>query len=188
MKKEEIRFSIRALREKQSPRTKKIKDKKIEQRVIKLALFESAKCVFLYISNEQEVSTDFIIENYLQKKRLIVPKVRGGEMQFYELKAPVVFKTGTFGIREPINAKPFRDLQELDLAFVPAVAFDERGHRVGFGGGYFDKFLPKIRCTTIGLAYELQMVDKIPEAKYDVPVSYILTEKRLMRPLQNMVS
>ena len=70
---------------------------------------------------------------------------------------------------------------KFDLCIVPGVAFDKTGHRIGFGGGYFDRLLKKTRAATIGLAYEFQIIDKVPVTAYDVAVDYIVTEKRVIR-------
>lgn len=180
MTKAEIRSHIRKLRDAQSSRDKLSRDMKIQKRLGNLPIFKKAKTIAFYLANSSEVDTEFLLKNYLKKKRLLVPKVLGKRIALYEVIPPMEFKEGLFGIREPAHEKKFTKFDEVDLILVPGIAFDLRGHRVGYGGGYFDRLLPKMHGTTIGLAYELQMVDKIPERKYDVGVSYILTDKRLI--------
>lgn len=160
---------------------KKEKDKRIFAKIARMPVFKRAKTVFVYLSHKGEVSTDVFVKKYLGKKRLVVPRVHGRHIRLCELSPGVCFKKGTFGVREPEKCVPFMDFKKIDVAFIPGVAFDKRGHRIGFGGGFFDRFLKKVRCTTIGLAYEFQIVEKVPEEHYDMAVDYIVTERRTIK-------
>lgn len=130
------------------------------------------------MSHRGEVSTDSLLKKLFKKKKIIVPKLKSKGICLYELKDAGRFKKGKFGIREPAVCIPKKAWHEIDVALIPGVAFDVSGHRIGFGGGHFDRFLKKLDCTTIGLAYELQIIDKVPTHQYDVPVDFIITEKR----------
>jgi 5-formyltetrahydrofolate cyclo-ligase len=179
--KETIRKTIIAKRIAQAFLQKNKNDKEITRRLKNMPLFKRARVFFTYLSNAEEVSTDALIEQFLGAKKILVPVVRNGIMKICELKSFDEFRSGKFGIREPKNCVFVGDLKAIDLVIVPGIAFDKTGHRVGFGGGYFDRFLKKIHCTTIGLAYEFQIVDKIPAKKYDMPVDYIVTERRVIK-------
>ena len=90
---------------------------------------------------------------------------------------------GRFGIREP---KPQvgtpQAIADIDAILVPAVAFDRRGYRVGYGGGYYDRFLPELRgrAVRVGLAFACQLVDSVPAGAHDVPVDFIVTETEII--------
>lgn len=148
---------------------------------MRLKLFHHARTVFTYVSLSSEVSTDLLIKKFFGEKKIVVPIVSGREIHLKELKDGTLFRKGKFGIREPKKSLPYKKISEIDVALIPGIAFDESGRRIGFGGGYFDRLLAKLHCTTIGLAYEFQIVDKAPARSYDVPVDYIITEKRIIR-------
>lgn len=181
MNKSQIRVRFLKRRERLSSRVKSVKDKKIIDRLIKFPLFRASSEFFTYLSHRGEVSTDMLIEKFFGKKKIVVPKIKAYAICLYELHHPKEFKRGKFGIREPKFCLPKRVWSEINVALIPAVAFDHSGHRIGFGGGYFDRLLKKLHCTTIGLAYEFQIIDKVPVHSYDLPVDYIVTEKRIIR-------
>lgn len=180
MNKSQIRVQLLKRREQLLPRVKSAKDKKIIDRLLKFPLFRASTEFFTYLSHRGEFSTDQLIQKFFAKKKIIVAKIRNRVICLYELKHPGEFEKGKFGIREPKFCLPKRVWSEIDVALIPAVAFDHIGHRIGFGGGYFDRLLKKLRCVTIGLAYEFQIIDKVPTHVYDVPVDYIITERRLI--------
>lgn len=179
-----IRKRILAQRELQKPAAKAKKDKKILQRTMRFLPFRNAKTVFTYLAHRGEVCTDELIKKYLRgkegRKKIIVPKMHRGRIQLHELKN-TDFVKGKFGVREPVGAIPVQRYKSIGLALVPGIAFDLSGHRIGFGGGHFDRLLKKMRCIKIGLAYEFQIIDKVPTHKYDIPVDYVITEKRVIK-------
>lgn len=179
--KRELRKKFIRLREEQLPLEKYKKDKKILQRLAKFSPFLLAKEFFTYINHKGEVATDILIKKYFGKKHIIVPRIKAKRICLYELHNPHEFENGAFGVREPKICILKRKFDEIDVALIPGIAFDKTGHRIGFGGGYFDRFLKKIHCTTIGLAYEFQIIEKVPAEKYDVAVDYIVTEKRIIK-------
>lgn len=176
-----IRKKILKLRKDHAIFDKYKKDKAILNRLAKFKIFRDSKEFFTYLSHKGEVSTDLLIDKFFGKKKIIVPKVRNSKICLFELKDKYQFEKGRFGIREPKVCLPKKNWKEIDIAIIPGIAFDKSGHRIGFGRGYFDKFLKKLHCTTIGLAYELQIIDKVPAQPYDVPVEYIITERRLIK-------
>lgn len=179
--KRELRKKFIRLRGEQLPLEKYKKDKKILQRLARFRQFSLAKEFFTYIDHRGEVATDILIKKYFGKKTIVVPRIKAKRICLYELHNPHEFESGKFGIREPKVCMLKRKFDEIDIALIPGIAFDKTGHRIGFGGGYFDRFLKKIHCTTIGLAYEFQIIDKVPAEKYDVAVDYIVTEKRIIK-------
>lgn len=169
------------MRNSQSSEDKAARDKAVFDRLIDLPQFKASKEFFVYLSHIGEVSTDELIIKFFDKKKIVVPKISGDEICLYELKDATQFEKGRFGIREPKICLPKKEIEHIDLMIIPGIAFDKSGHRIGFGGGYFDKLLSKVHCNTIGLAYEFQIIDKVPAHSYDVPVNFIVTEKRVIQ-------
>lgn len=137
--------------------------------------------IMIFLSFGSEVSTDYIIEwLWRQNKRVLAPLCRPGtrEMDVYAINSFDDVAPGYFGIREPKQdiLKPAAK-QEIDLIAVPAVAFDGKGYRVGYGGGYYDRFLADMDIPKIGLAFSCQLVPQVPSDGFDQPVQGIVTEK-----------
>ena len=140
-----------------------------------------SSAIMIFLSFGSEVRTDYIIEwLWQQKKRVLAPlcKPETREMAVYAIKTFDDVAPGYFGIREPKQdiLKPVAK-QGIDLIAVPAAAFDRRGHRVGYGGGYYDRFLADMDVPKIGLAFSCQLVPKVPSDRFDQPVQGIVTEK-----------
>jgi len=146
-----------------------------------------------YASFRSEVETEKMIEDALSlNKSVALPVVDGQRIEAAEVKNPEKELTkGSFGIREP--KKEFRrrvDEKEVDLVVVPGVVFDRTGGRLGYGGGYYDRFLRtnwikfkrehSRQCVVIGLAFDLQITGKIPLVEKDVRVDKIVTESGII--------
>lgn len=179
--KAKIRRNILLLREEQNLRQKSLKDNKIYKRLCLFPPFRASRAFFTYITHRGEVSTDRIMQDFWGKKKIFIPSVLGTRLVIHELRTPHAFVNGEFGIRESRHRVPQRGKNMFSVALIPGIAFDLTGHRIGFGKGFFDRFLKKINVTTIGLAYEFQIVDKLPTGPYDMAVDYIVTEKRIIR-------
>jgi 5-formyltetrahydrofolate cyclo-ligase len=159
----------------------------IEARLYTLAEYSHAGTVATYVEKSDEVQTGSIIRHSIEAwKRVLVPKTDpvGRRLIFSELRDPDRdLEPGQMGILEP-DADSLRpvDLTEADLVLVPVVAWDERGYRLGYGRGYFDRALAGVKCDvmTAGLALELQRSDELPIEDHDVPLKMIITEKRVI--------
>jgi len=160
----------------------------IQNKLLTLSLFLEGRGVLFYLAMEDEVQTRPIIERALRMGRTIsVPLIEKGQREIFPsiLKDPDKELTpGLWGILEP-HRKFYRPcpLEEIDVVIVPGVAFDEAGNRLGFGRGFYDKFLRKLpgRANFVGLAFELQVVGSLPFRPHDVAVDYIITEKRIIQ-------
>lgn len=173
-----IRQKILKQRRNLKPLIKEGLDQKILKKLYSHPLFKKAKIIFLYVSIPDEVSTFGIIKKYPGKKHLIVPRVQGKHrLSLREIQNLKHLERRAFGILEPKTHLPKIKPDKIELAIVPGIAFDKRGHRIGYGRGYMDRLFTKMKCPKIGLAYDFQMVDKIPEGPYDVPVDLVITEK-----------
>lgn len=175
MDKKELR---RTIREKKRAMT----EDEIESRSAKLAqllyaseAYRNAKTIYGYLPYNQEVRTVPMLEQALADgKRVAVPKVYGEEMKFLYLTDLSQVSTGYAGIPEPIADGPVAD-DETALVLMPGLVFDPQGHRIGYGGGFYDKFLSREpRHPTVALCYDFQMVDKLETESFDIPVDLVL--------------
>lgn len=148
-----------------------------------------AGLIVSYCAKGDEVQTSAIIETALgEGKRVAVVVVtdpRSKTLSFSEIKSFADdLAPGTFGIPEPKegHGRPI-PVDEADLILVPLVAWDEKGHRLGYGAGYFDRALAQAKgIAKVGLALEAQRLPQIPESKHDVSLDVIVTERRVVRP------
>lgn len=160
------------------------KDERIRQRFLTLKEFQTARKVFFYASYRAEVDTFGLISSALNDtKRVALPKVfpEAREIRFFWIKDIDEVSPGYWGIPEPMtDEEAFAD--EAELIVVPAIAYDRRGYRIGYGGGYYDRFLKKTpgHITTVGLAYDEQLIERIPTDEWDVPVKIVITDERTL--------
>lgn len=151
----------------------------ILNRLTALKEYQNAKVIYCYIDVNHEVGTRNIIEHSLKiGKEVAVPRVEGNVMKFFRIHSLEETAEGNFGIPEPVHNKiP----STPDIILVPGVAFSFRMERMGYGGGYYDKFLSAGKVLKIGLAYEFQMHEQIPVEKHDISMDIIVTEKQIYR-------
>lgn len=138
-------------------------------------LYQSAKTIYGYLPYNQEVRTVPMLEQaIIDGKRVAVPKVFGDEMKFIYLDDLSKIEKGYCGIPEPIDNEPVAD-DPTALVLMPGLAFDPQGHRIGYGGGFYDKFLAREpHHPTLALCYAFQMVDHLETEEFDVPVDCVL--------------
>ncbi|MFC1769173.1 5-formyltetrahydrofolate cyclo-ligase [Nanoarchaeota archaeon] len=139
------------------------------------------KNIMVYASFDGEVDTHVLINELLkQKKNVILPKIRDRLLMPIKISGFEDLLPGRYGILEPQQNTTF-PIKKIDLIILPGVCFDKNCHRIGFGEGYYDKFLPKLNCPIIALAFDFQIVEKIQNDPHDVPVDLIITEKRIIK-------
>ena len=157
------------------------KSRKIENNLFNLSQFKKSKVIMFFVSFNSEVNTHDMIRKSLQSKTVAVPKVAEHEIEpSVILDIDSLVASGKFGILEPIEPMKIA-YKNIDLVLVPGLAFDREGHRIGYGFGYYDKFLRKVpRAAKIGLCFDFQVVDRIPREEHDVPVDMIVTEERVL--------
>ncbi|MEN2998148.1 MAG: 5-formyltetrahydrofolate cyclo-ligase [Brevinematia bacterium] len=150
----------------------------IHRRLLLTEYWKSSKSVMLYVSIGSEVMTLRLVTYVLEDgKVLILPKVRGREILPVAVTSKFKLVSGFRGILEPEGGEVFDSV--IDIAIVPVVGFDENGHRLGYGGGFYDRFLAKnlerIKLK-VGLAYECQKVNLLPYEDRDVKLDLVITE------------
>ena len=150
----------------------------IVKRVWEMPELVAARRVLCYADTQNEVSTRSLIADMLRAGyEVYLPKVVNKTvMKAVRLRDISSMEPGVYGVDEPVadEACP-PDL--FDVICVPGVAFDRNGGRIGYGAGYYDRYLVNSNCVKIGLAYEMQLVDAVPRDAYDVQVDGVITEK-----------
>ncbi|WIV13471.1 5-formyltetrahydrofolate cyclo-ligase [Proteiniborus sp. MB09-C3] len=150
--------------------------------------YKSSNYIMCYIDFRNEVKTEEIIKTSLKEGKNIIIPISVVETRQLILSQLLDYdkelEAGTYGILEP-KKEFIREVNPelIDLVLMPGVAFDRRGYRIGYGGGYYDRFLTRIHKSVpkIALAFELQMVPHVREGRYDVPVDYIITENEIIK-------
>jgi 5-formyltetrahydrofolate cyclo-ligase len=178
--KEQIREQILYKRTAQPPSEKKPKDEKIIEQIEKLPEFQQAKSVLMYIAIHGEVDLTQLFEKYKEEKKFVLPRVnrQNNEMDLYHITSLEDLEKGTFSIPEPKTELEKIPMEQLGLAIIPGVAFALNGHRIGYGGGFYDRLLKKLSCAKIGVAYEFQIVENIQGEEHDSTVDTIITESQ----------
>ena len=137
--------------------------------------YRQAKTIYGYLPYNQEVRTVPMLERALRDgKRVAVPKVYGDEMKFIYLEDLSRVEVGYAGIPEPVEDGPVAE-DPTALVLMPGMAFDPAGHRVGYGGGFYDKFLAaEPQHPTLALCYDFQVLPALETEEYDIPVDVVL--------------
>lgn len=148
-------------------------------------LYKDAEVIMTFISFGDEVNThDFIKKSLANGKKIVVPITfpKTKEIKPSEIYDFNELEIGYYNILTPKSEFiRFITPENIDLAIVPGVAFDRDGYRVGYGGGYYDRFLSKYpTIKKLGIAFDLQLIDTVPKEDFDIPVEYILTEKQFI--------
>ena len=175
MNKQELRARIRAQKRAMSEEMIVEKSEALGRLFAQSEAYKNAKSIYGYLPYNQEVRTTPMLEQALRDgKRVAVPKVYGEEMKFLYLDDLTQVSKGYAGIPEPIEDGPVAD-DETALVLMPGLAFDPQGHRVGYGGGFYDKFLAKEPGhPTVALCYEFQVFDALEVDDYDIPVDLVI--------------
>ncbi len=186
MKKSELRQAKLAERRAMDSEDAASRSRAIGLRLVDQPEFSSADTVLSYVSSkDNEVDTLALVKLLLAEERAVLAPsaLAGGQMKWHELDSVEDLHPGRFGILEPGSGcrEAAVPLLSNAVVIVPGVAFDRRGYRVGYGGGYFDRFLPGFRGVKIGLAFELQIVGKIEVDEHDQSVDMIVTETQVYR-------
>ena len=181
-KKSELRKAAKLERQQLDFVIKREYDKSVWRRLLQLSEYAKADVILTYISVKNEVGTDAIIKQaFADGKTVGVPVCKSGEMSFYIIDGSTELVKTDFGILEPA-AEKCRKIEDFSnaLCIVPALIFDREGYRLGYGGGYYDKFFKKNSVKKVGLCYNLFIMDNLPRADYDVPVDLIVTQNEII--------
>ena len=175
MDKKELRRTIRERKRAMTEEEIVSRSEKLGQLFAQSEAYKAARTIYGYLPYNQEVRTVPMLEQALKDgKRVAVPKVYGDEMKFLYLDNLSLVDKGYAGIPEPIADGPVAD-DETALVLMPGLAFDPQGHRIGYGGGFYDKFLAaEPNHPTLALCYEFQMLPRLDTEEHDIPVDTVL--------------
>ena len=175
MDKKTLRASIRAQKRAMTEEMIVEKSEKLGQLFRMSESYQKADSIYGYLPYNQEVRTVAMLEQAIRDgKRVAVPKCYGDEMRFIWMDDLSQVEKGYCGIPEPIQDAPVADDPDA-LVLMPGLAFTAQGQRIGYGGGFYDKFLAKEpNHPTLALCYSFQMVDEIPVEEFDKPVDCVL--------------
>jgi 5-formyltetrahydrofolate cyclo-ligase len=160
----------------------------IMKKLMGLPEFKKAKFIMCYLDFRNEVATADFINKCLQLgKRVAVPLItteKNNEKTMHACEVENIDRDldrGNFGILEPITDRPV-DAALIDMAVIPGVGFDMSLNRLGFGKGFYDRFMPLLRndCLKAGIAYDIQIVDKIPVSEFDFKMDLVITESKVI--------
>ncbi|MCO7176509.1 5-formyltetrahydrofolate cyclo-ligase [Sporolactobacillus kofuensis] len=156
------------------------KCKKVRNRLFDSDLWKNTKTLGITLSIGREIETMAIITRaWAEKKRVAVPKCDPSDrsLHFYKLDSFRQLESGYFGLMEPITEKTRAvDKHAIDLLIVPGVGFDLNGYRIGYGGGYYDRFLQRFSGLTVSLLLQMQLIDAVPVEEHDQNVDWLITE------------
>ncbi len=175
MDKKELRALIREQKRAMTPEEIESRSAKLAELFAASEAYREARTVYGYLPYNQEVRTVPMLERALAEgKKVAVPKVCGEEMKFIYIDDFSQVSPGYAGIPEPINDGPVAD-DPTALVLMPGLAFDKEGHRIGYGGGFYDKFLAQEPGhPTLALCYAFQVLPRLETEEFDIPVDTVL--------------
>ena len=185
--KDALRRQMKEFRRQMPAPVKQKKDAAIRRAVESLREYQSCQTLLTFVSSAIEVDTRALIAEALQSgKRVAVPYCIDGtrQMEFYYIRSMDDLAPRTFGVLEPVvqQCEKMED-PAGSICIVPGLAFDWHGFRLGYGKGYYDRFLSGYAGLKIGIVYEGCLRQRLPHGYYDVPVDLLITEKRRKKPL-----
>ncbi|MBN8236632.1 5-formyltetrahydrofolate cyclo-ligase [Halobacillus kuroshimensis] len=181
MDKTAYRFKGKSILHNISLREKQSIESSMYQSLFSSEEWNKAKIIGVTLSQDHEWSTEPIIEEgWKAGKTIAAPRClpKEKQLEFYQLDSYNQLERVYFGLREPVRDKDwFVEKNAIDLLLVPGLLFDSKGYRIGYGGGYYDRFIEGFRGKTMMIASEKQREDTLPFEDYDQRVEYVLTEK-----------
>ena len=160
------------------------RDEKICKNILSSAVYRYADILLLYYPIKGEVNILPVMEAAVAAgKKVAFPRCRAEDhsMTFYYASSAADFEKGAYGLQEPLTHLPVFDPEENSgknvLCVVPAVVYDRRGYRVGYGGGYYDRFFGKFKPASIGVAYEEFILRSVPHGRFDISVDGFVSER-----------
>lgn len=160
--------------------------KRVVSNILSTTYYKNADVIMCFVSFSDEVDThDFIKQALDDGKRIVVPIAvhETKELKPSEIKSFEELEPGYYNILTPkAEFIRYMDPTDIDLVIVPGVVFDHYGYRIGYGGGYYDRFLPKLRkdVKKIAIGFGLQVLSRVPRESFDVPVDMLITENGLL--------
>ena len=188
----EVKNSIRTEykeKRKNIPADKKtVMDENICKRFLSLSSYRFADTVLLFAPLPNEINTYPIARDALAKgKKVAFPRcIEGNEMVYHYVQSLDRLKSGKYGIMEPTEDLPlYKNDGGHTVCVLPAIVYDKKGYRLGYGKGYYDRFLSSFKGVKVGFVYNDFIIDEIPIGRYDLPSDIVITEKRVISFAKN---
>ena len=178
MTKRELRQQIRAQKRRLSAAELAVMSEDICSKVLALVSWQEAGTLLLYYPLPDEVDVRVLIKEAFESgKRVLLPVVKGEELELHLYEGEDSLQEGAFGIMEPTGKKfAKKDYPSIQLALVPGMAFDRVGHRLGRGKGYYDRLLPKLtKARLAGICFPFQLLDEVPAEPHDISVEDVIS-------------
>jgi 5-formyltetrahydrofolate cyclo-ligase len=180
VEKARLRKQLLDARDGLSPDFIKITSKEIQDNLRKIELYRSAKTIGAYYSIGSEVRTQDILQEILNAgKELALPKVVKNDLVFKKISSFSELEPGNFSVMEPKDKCEI--IKHLDVVIVPAIALSKEGFRLGYGFGYYDRYLHGKKSTAISLSYAKQVIKSFSQDDHDVKMNFIVTEDRVIK-------
>lgn len=177
MTKRELRQQIRTQKRRLSAAELAVMSEDICSKVLALASWQEAGTLLLYYPLPDEVDVRVLIKDAFESgKKVLLPVVKGDELELHLYEGEASLKEGAFGIMEPTGPlfAP-KHYDEIELAIIPGMAFDSAGHRLGRGKGYYDRLLPNLKATKlIGICFPFQFLEEVPAEAHDISVCKVI--------------
>lgn len=178
MTKRELRQQIRMQKRRLSAVEMAVMSEDICSKVLALASWQEAGTLLLYYPLPDEVDVRLLIKDAFESgKKVLLPVVKGDELELHLYEGEASLKEGAFGIMEPMGPlfAP-KHYDEIELAVIPGVAFDSAGHRLGRGKGYYDRLLPNLKAAKLmGICFPFQFLDEVPAEAHDISVCKVIS-------------
>lgn len=181
--KKALRRQLRSMRSEMPAEQRLSLSERIADRLLSSEAYKNCDTVLCFVATDIEVETRKIIDTaFADGKRVAVPRCIFGthEMEFGLIASMSELVSGAYGILEPPLSNELTDGGERSICVVPGLAYDESGYRLGFGGGYYDRFLSEYKGISCGVCYESFVVGRLPSEECDVTVDKIITEERII--------
>lgn len=158
-------------------------DSGIAQNILQSELYARADCIFCYVSTAEEIDTRMVLEDaFVSGKTVCVPLCgKGGSMSARKITAISDLQAGHYGILEPSGTAEEIAPETIDLILAPALSCDREGYRLGYGGGYYDRFLSRTKAVCAALCASQRMRESLPHEAFDRRCHYIITEREVLR-------
>ncbi len=152
-------------------------------RILAMDAYKAARCVMAYVAARGELSLAPVIAHALSSgKTLALPRCEGEGMMTARRVADLAqLERGSYGLMEPGESCPVIPPREIDLILAPGTAFDDAGHRVGQGGGYYDRFLPKTRALRVGVCHDFERLARVPHTDTDCDMDAVIAPSSMRR-------
>ena len=181
--KRELRSRMRSVRAVLPASARAERSRAAAERVMELAEYTGAQTIIGFSAIQKEIDPgDLLARARASGKTVGLPRVVGDLLDLHEFRDVSELEEGAFGVLEPAASAPVIAADSVDLVIVPGLAFDTRGHRLGYGRAFYDRVLPQMaRAFRVGIAYDFQIVMELPDDAHDVPMHAVVTDQRVLR-------